>query len=122
MNTWRKLRLERGLTLLEVLVSLACASIALISFLSLIISSVEAESYARNLTKATLLAERLIKETQVEFPEPGDEEGKIEEEDGFYFRRHVRETIIGGVREVTLEILWDDKRHGTEFVFYVRKR
>lgn len=114
---------RKGLTLLEVLVAIVCASIALTAFIGIVLSSLQMENYAKNLTTATILAEKMIKEIESgEFPEIGDEEGFIPEEENFYYRKHVSETLIERVREVTLEILWDGKRHGTEFVFYVERK
>lgn len=123
IHTLKKLKEKKGITLLEVVVALACASIALFSFISLVFSSLKMEDYGRGLMDATLIAERIIKEIKDgEFPEIGDEEGFVEGKEGFYFRRHVSDTIVENIRQINLEILWDNNKHGTEFIFYVRKK
>jgi len=52
MDISKKLRSTKGVTLLEVMVALAITSIALISLISLVTSSMEMEEYARRLTDA----------------------------------------------------------------------
>lgn len=109
----KKLRSEKGTTLLEVMIAVAVASIALISFISLVLHSLEMEDYARKTTEATLIAEDRLKEIErAGYPEVGDSEGLIDENDssGFTYRLSVKETPIDSVREVEMEILWDNKK------------
>lgn len=123
IHTLKKLKEKKGITLLEVVIALACASIALFSFVSLVFSSLKMEDYARGLMDATLIAEKMIKEIREgDFPEIGEEEGPVEGSDGFYFRKHVSDTIVENIRQVNLEIQWDNNKHATEFIFYVRKK
>jgi len=106
-----------------VLVALSCASLALVSFLGVVIFSLEMEDHAQKLTEAAIIAEEMMKELQKgEFPPLGYEEGKIQGRPGFLFRRLVGETFIEGVREVRVEILWDDGKRGTSFLCYTRKK
>lgn len=104
------------------MVAVAVASIALISFTSLVLHSLEMEDYSRKITEATLLADDRLKEIErTGYPEVGESEGLMDENEpsGFSYRLSVKETPIEYVREVEIEILWDNKKgslHMTSFV------
>jgi general secretion pathway protein I len=107
---WKKYLSEKGITLLEVMVAVAIAAIALVSFIALVSTSVSLEEYARRVMEATTLADNLMKEIEVSsFPESGFTEGLVDEADpgGYVFRRLVQDSPIQDVRVVHIEILWD---------------
>ena len=64
MATPKKHRSQAGTTLLEVMVAIAVASIALVSFITLVISSMDLEDNARKITDATLAADDKLKEVE----------------------------------------------------------
>jgi len=64
MATLRKSRSREGTTLLEVMIALAIASIALVSFITLVITSMDMEDHARKVTEATLVADDKLKEVE----------------------------------------------------------
>lgn len=121
----KKLRSEKGTTLLEVMVAVAIASIALISFISMVIHSLEMEDYSRKITEATLIADDRLKEIErTGYPEIGETEGLVDEDErsGFAYRLTVKETPIENVREVELEVLWDNKKGSLRMTSFIVKR
>ena len=124
MATSRKYRSRAGTTLLEVTVAIAIAAIALVSFISLVITSMDLEDYARKITDATLAADEKLKEVErTGFPDVGKTEGLIDENDpdGFYYVMVVGETPIDGVRQVTVEVFWQNKKRSVSLDTYIAK-
>jgi general secretion pathway protein I len=118
----RKVRSERGISLLEVLIAVTIASIALISFIILVVRALDVEDYARKVTDATLIADEKLKEIERgPFPETGKIEGNVEESDtdGFTFRIAVTETSISDIRQAEVEVLWDQGKHSVNLIGYV---
>jgi general secretion pathway protein I len=125
MATPRKRRSESGTTLLEVLVAVAIASIALVSFISLVIGSMDLEDTARKVTDATLAADAKLNEVeQAGYPETGTTEGLINEQDpnGFSYRLVVSDGPIEGLRRVDVEVFWDKKRRSVPLTTYIAKQ
>jgi general secretion pathway protein I len=123
--TLRKYHSQDGLTLLEVMVAVAIVSLAIVSFISLVLSSLDMEERSRKMTEAMLLAEDWMNAVERSgYPELGITEGLIDEKDpqGFSYRQIVTETPIENVRHIRLEIFWNK---GKEFVpletFMVKK-
>jgi hypothetical protein len=107
------------------MVAVAIASIALISFISLVLRSLEMEDRARSITEATLIADDRLKEIErTEYPEIGEREGLInpDEPSGFSYKITVKETPIQDVREVEIEILWDNKKGSLRMTSFIAKR
>jgi hypothetical protein len=107
------------------MVAVAIASIALISFISLVLHSLEMEDYSRKITEATLIADDRLKEIErTGYPEIGESEGLIDENEpsGFSYRLSVKETPIENVREVELEVLWDGRKGSLHMTSFVVKR
>ncbi|MCX8022696.1 MAG: prepilin-type N-terminal cleavage/methylation domain-containing protein [Syntrophorhabdaceae bacterium] len=120
-----RFRSQGGLTLLEVLVATAIASIVLVSFLTLVLSSLDLEENARRLTEATMIADDKLKEIERgELPDPGVVEGLIDEKDpnGYAFRRTISETMIENVYLIEYEILWNKKRNSVSLITYMLKK
>lgn len=125
MVTSKRYLSQRGITLLEVMISVAIASIALVSFISLVLSSLEMEDYARKVTEATLIADDRLKEVErAGFPELGEAEGMVDENDpsGFTFRQVVSETPIEDVRLIELEVFWENRKHSVDLSAYMVKK
>jgi hypothetical protein len=107
------------------MVAVAIASIALISFLSLVIYSLEMEDYSRKITEATLIADDQLKEIErTGYPDIGETEGLVDEDEpsGFSYKLAVKETPVENVREVELEILWDNKKGSLRMTSFIVKR
>jgi general secretion pathway protein I len=118
----KRLRSKDGTTLLEVMVAVAIASIAFIALISLVVTTIRMEDYARRVTKATLVADRMMKDIENKgSPELGRTEGPVTEEEysDFSYRIVTKETSLPKVREVDLEILWDNERHSVTLSSYV---
>jgi len=120
----RKMRSEAGTTLLEVIIAVAVAAIALVSFVTLVMSSLNMEDRARKVTEATIIADDKLKEIErLGYPEPGRTEGLVNEEDpsGFSFALVVTDTPIKGVRQLDVEVFWDKKRSSVELISFMAK-
>ena len=107
------------------MVAVAVAAIALISFISLVVHSLEMEDYSRKITEATLIADDRLKEIErTGYPEIGETEGLVDEDEpsGFSYRLTVKETPIEDVREVEIEVFWDNKKGTLRMTSLVAKR
>jgi type II secretion system protein I len=121
----KRLRSDEGTTLLEVMVAVAIAAIALVSLITLVIASLEIEDHARRMTSATLIAEGKLKEIErTGYPELSQVEGLVDENDptGFSYRTVVTDTPIEDVRQVDVEVFWDKKRRSVSLVGYFAKK
>ncbi len=125
MDMSKRLRSDEGNTLLEVMVAVAIAAIALVSLITLVIASLDMEDQARRMTSATLIADGKLKEIErTGFPELSRVEGLVDENDptGFSYRTVVTETPIEDVREVEVEVFWDKKRRSVNLVGYFARK
>ena len=125
MATSKRLCSREGTTLLEVMVAMAVAAIALFSFSTLLISALEMEGHARRMTEATLIAEDKLKEIErTGFPELSRVEGLVDENDptGFSYMTIVTETPIEEVRQVEVEVFWDKKKGSVSLIGYFAKK
>jgi hypothetical protein len=107
-----------------VTVAIAIAAIALVSFISLVITSMDLEDHARKITEATLAADEKLKEVErTGFPDVGKTEGLIDENDpdGFSYAMVVSETPIDGVRQVSVEVFWQNKKRSVSLDTYIAK-
>ncbi len=124
MVTSKSYQSEAGTTLLEVMIAVAIASIALVSFISLVISSLDIEDHARKMTEATIIADDKMKEIErLGFPEVGTLEGLIKEDEpnGFSYKLQVTDTPIEGVRQIELDVLWEKKKRSVTLTTFVAK-
>lgn len=106
------------------MIAVAIASITLISFITLVIKSMDMEDYARKITEATLIADDKLKEIErTGYPDVGRTEGLINEEEptGFTYHVVVSETPIEAVRQVELEILWENKKRSVTLITFIAK-
>ena len=107
------------------MVAVAVAAIALVSLVTIVISALELEGQARKMTEATLVAEDKLKEIErTGYPEVAQMEALVDETDpsGFVYRLTVTETPIDDVRQVDVEVLWDNKRRSVSLVGYFMKK
>ncbi len=125
MATSRKYRSKTGTTLLEVTIALAIAAIALVSFISLVVTSMDLEDHARKMTDATIAADEKLKEVErTGFPDLGKTEGLIDENDpnGFSYVMVVTETPIDGVRQIDVSVYWQNKKRSISLTTYIAKQ
>jgi general secretion pathway protein I len=121
----KKLHSREGTTLLEVMVAVAVAAIALVSLITLLLGALEMEDQARRMTSATLIAEDKLKEIErTGFPELSRVEGLVDENDptGFSYMTIVTETPIEEVRQVEVEVFWDKKKGSVSLIGYFAKK
>jgi general secretion pathway protein I len=120
----KKFRSETGTSLLEVMVAVAIASIALVSFITLVVGALDVEDHARKVTEATIIADEKLKEIERgPFPEIGKIEGKVNDQmdDGYFYRVLVMDTSLQNVRQVDIDVFWDRQRHSVSLTCYIAK-
>jgi len=107
------------------MVAIAIASIALVSFITVVVSSMDLEDQARKITEATLAADDKLKEVErTGFPEIGKTEGLLSDQDpsGFSYTLVVSDSPIQDVRQVDVEIFWEKKQHSVMLTTYIAKQ
>ncbi|MGD0228948.1 MAG: hypothetical protein ABSC19_01150 [Syntrophorhabdales bacterium] len=107
------------------IVAVAIVAIALVSFVTLVISSIDMEDHARKITEATLAADEKLKEIErLGFPDVGKTEGLVNEQepDGFSYTVVVTETPISQVRQVDVQIFWEKKKRSVMITSYIAKQ
>ena len=139
MTMWNSRRVKRqpqtaaaGFTLLEVLVAVAIVAIALVAFMGLHLSSLDATIRAQDLTTAVLLAQGKMA-TMGESPETGEAQGKFEGPELERFQwstavtEHTLDALAGGkpvtVRRLEVTVYWADgqqTRHYTLEAYGIR--
>lgn len=113
-----------GTTLLEVMIAVAVASIALISFITLVITATDVEGHARKVTEATIIADDKLKEVErTGFPEIGRTEGQVEDEqhEGFTYTLTVSPTPIIQVRQVDVEVFWENGKRSVNLMTLIAR-
>lgn len=106
----------RGFTLLEVLVSLAILSSLIVLAYRIVSGAVAAEERSERWTRASLLGERLLRESSSAFPEVQETRGRFEAPDAeFAWKRVVRQALHSDAREVEVTVTWEG-RDGEESV------
>jgi general secretion pathway protein I len=112
MSTPVPKRGARGFTLLEVMVALAILAVSLVVLLGLRNRDVQLQAYARDMTRATLLAREMAATVDAQgTPELGYIEGDFgPDQPGFSWQRQVTpfmsEFIGDKVREVRVSVIW----------------
>lgn len=116
---------ETGTSLLEVLVAVAIASIALVSFITLVVNALDIEDNARKITEASLIADDKIKEIERgPFPETGKTEGLVDENEtnGFSYQTEITDTSLADIRQVNVEVSWNKSRNSVVLTGYIVKQ
>ena len=105
---------NKGFSLLEVMIALAIVAIALVSLLGLSNRSILVQDKVQQITRATLLAQQLISELELNVE--NTRLNWAEQEDSFSapfanFRWQVsyQDTLISQVKQVTVIVLWGEK-------------
>jgi general secretion pathway protein I len=109
-----KLSVQKGFTLLEIMVALSIVGIALVSLLSLGNRSIGVHDRLQHITQATLLAQQKMAESEFEASSKGAAElknrsGTFEEPfDDYSWHVVVAGTPLPAVRMVTVTVAWGD--------------
>ena len=108
-------RVQRGFTLLEVMIAVAILALVLVSLLGLKNRSMQDVMKAERITTATLLAKRLMNEALVKTPLlSAEEEGVFSEElygtlyNDYRWKKAVSDTPIPRIKEVRIAVLWKE--------------
>jgi general secretion pathway protein I len=102
---------RNGFTLLEVMVALAILAVALVALLGLRNNDVEMQTYARDVTRATLIAREMVLTADSGASDLGYSEGDFgTDHPGFLWRKQVTpfmaEFLGDRVREVRVTVLF----------------
>jgi general secretion pathway protein I len=106
-----------GFTLLEVMIALAIVAIALVTLLGLSNRTVLVHERIQKLTRATLLAQQLMTEQEVQIGGAVDEEreGIFEEPFAdFSWRITYENTMIPQVRQIHVQVSWGRAQHNEQ--------
>jgi type II secretion system protein I len=133
--------LPRGLTLLEVLISLVIISTALVGVVTLENHDIRALTISRRTTLAAMLARNMVAQVELAgFPEDlGEEEGDFQEQEeeeglkasyaGFRWKRSIEAVQFGGMtldnaRRVKITILWNEgnRERSLDVVTYIARQ
>ena len=105
--------MNRGFTLLEVLVAVAVLATALVSLLSLHGRNIQTVAYDQQLSRATLLAQGLMTRTLVteSFPEPSQSSGEFATDPEFQWQLEILRgptpELEDEMREIRIRVFWD---------------
>lgn len=96
--------------MLEVMIALAIVSIALVSLLGLSNRTILVQDRVQKLTRATLLAQQLLNERELQSPvgqtwEPEEDQFEAPFEE-FRWQISYQDTIISKVKQVRVAVLW----------------
>ena len=102
---------QNGFTLLEVMIALAIVAIALVTLLGLSNSSILAQERIQKLTRATLLAQQLMSEQEVEQNRDWQPKEDVFEEPFAEFRWRItyQDTMLSTIKQVNVEVIWGDE-------------
>lgn len=119
---------QKGFTLLEIMVSLAIISIAMIAMLSLGNRSIGVHDHLQRITQATLLAQQKMSESELRAKDGGL--AQLQESNGdfaepfaeYRWRIELDDTPLPSVQMVTVKVFWgdEDRNEGvdvTSFLF-----
>lgn len=121
-----KQQCNKGFSLLEVMIALAIVAIALVSLLGLANRSILVQDKIQRLTRATLLAQQLMSEQELNvaksrsnwepqedvFPEPFAD---------FRWQISYQDTLINQVKQVTVTVFWgsEEKNEQVQLVSFL---
>lgn len=123
MIAWDTKRDNHGFTLLEVMISIAIIAIAFVVLLGLRNNDISINEYSRNLTMASILAQRKISEIELGgFPDLGETGGDFgQEPPGFRWTEIVSPTPFDFAREIRVKVSWKSggREDDVEFITYM---
>lgn len=104
---------NKGFSLLEVMIALAIVAIALVSLLGLSNRSILVQDKIQQLTRATLLAQQLMSELELNVENSrvnweGQEDNFTEPFANFRWQVSYQDTLISQVKQVTVIVLWGE--------------
>ncbi|MCF6266578.1 MAG: prepilin-type N-terminal cleavage/methylation domain-containing protein [Desulfuromusa sp.] len=104
---------NKGFSLLEVMIALAIVAIALVTLLGLSNRSILVQDKIRKVTRATLLAQQLMSEQELNIGKAGltwepQEDVFAEPFADFRWQVSYQDTLISQVKQVTIQVLWGD--------------
>ncbi len=104
---------NQGFTLLEVMIALAIVAISLVTLLGLSNRSILVQERIQRLTRATLLAQQVMSEEEVE-PASAQRDWSPKEEvfeepySDYRYQVSYQDTMLARVKEVRVVVLWGD--------------
>lgn len=102
---------HKGFTLLEVMIALTIVAIGLTAVLTLGIRSIETSERVERTSQAVLLAQQKMAEIEsgvIPKPDDGEEQPFEPPQQQFSWTASYTPTPITGLRQMTLEVLWQD--------------
>jgi general secretion pathway protein I len=108
-----KRQCNKGFSLLEVMIALAIVAIALVSLLGLLNRSILIQDKVQRLTQATMLAQQLMSEQELNVGksrsswDPQEDEF-LEPFADFRWQISYQDTLINQVKQVTVIVLWGE--------------
>lgn len=113
-----------GFTLLEVMIAMAIIATALVTLLSLAQRSITLHDKVQHLTRATMLAQQLMNEEEIQGTsgDSSEREDVFEEPfDDFSWRISYQDTMISQVRQVTVTVIWGEEQRndGVSLVSFI---
>ena len=104
---------NKGFSLLEVMIALAIVAIALVSLLGLSNRSILVQDKIQQLTRATLLAQQLMSELELNVENSrlnweAKEDNFTEPFADFRWQVSYQDTLISQVKQVTVIVLWGE--------------
>lgn len=108
-----------GFSLLEVMIALAIVAIALITLLGLSNRTVLVQDRIQNLTRATLLAQQLMSEQEIQVADAvavGEtREGVFDDPfSDFSWRIYFEDTMIPQVQQIHVQVSWGRAQHNEQ--------
>ncbi|MEA3362895.1 MAG: type II secretion system protein [Thermodesulfobacteriota bacterium] len=104
---------NRGFSLLEVMIALAIVAVALVTLLGLSNRSILVQDKIQKVTSATLLAQQLMSEQELNIGRSGlswepQEDTFAEPFAAFRWQVSYQDTLISQVKQVTIQVFWGE--------------
>ncbi|OQY24339.1 MAG: hypothetical protein B6I37_03555 [Desulfobacteraceae bacterium 4572_35.2] len=109
----------RGFTLLEVMIALVIIGIALIACLTLANRCIHSHELVQRITTATMLAQHKMSELEAqsrngELSHSTQNGNWTEPYDQFRWQVDFNDTLVNGVQQVTVSIIWGERQRNEE--------
>jgi general secretion pathway protein I len=120
-----EIQMQKGFTLLEVMVAVVIMATVLVTLIGLKNRSMQDVKLAEHMTTATLLAKRVMLETIAKRPQPVEDDGDFPDEEnykGYAWKRTVTKIPLPNIdiTEVRIAVLWKEgtREESVELVSY----